>query len=140
MDMAAFEEAPAIPCRYVEVHDNLGTIVGAGIDTYWFPELPADVQVLVAIPLAGIVEEFEERQQHTLVNYVKDPRGEVIGEGRGGFAAEVQLARPDFLAGILLPLGVRFPATEEGSYSIEFVVDDSGPTTTLPIHIVHGTR
>jgi hypothetical protein len=22
-----------IPCRYVEVHDNLGTIVGASIDT-----------------------------------------------------------------------------------------------------------
>ena len=28
-----------IPCRYVEVHDNLGTLVGAGIDTFWVPEL-----------------------------------------------------------------------------------------------------
>ena len=30
-----------IPCRYVEVHDNLGSMIGAGIDTFWVPELPA---------------------------------------------------------------------------------------------------
>ena len=25
-----------IPCRYVEVHDNLGSMIGAGIDTFWY--------------------------------------------------------------------------------------------------------
>ena len=42
-----------IPCRYVEVHDNLGTIVGAGIDTYWIPELPTTMQVVLAIQAPG---------------------------------------------------------------------------------------
>ena len=127
-----------IPCRYVEVHDNLGTIVGAGIDTFWVPELPAPIQVLLAVRLLGELDEFSNENQHSIVNYVKDPRGDVIDQGKGGFAAELQSGRSDWLAGIMLPMGVRFQAKEEGSYTIEFVVDD-GATASLPIHVAIGT-
>ena len=127
-----------IPCRYVDVHDNLGTIVGAGIDTYWLPDLPSPVQVLVAVRLTGMVDELGADNKHTLVNFVKDPGGVVIGDGKSEFAAEVQSARPEFLAGLLIPLGIQFEAAEEGSYAIEFVLDDGGMSTSLPVHVVHG--
>lgn len=93
---------------------------------------------MVALRLLAVVDEIGPDQQHTIVNLVRSPGGEVIGEGKAEFSAEGQTARPDFLMGIILPLGVRFEATEEGSYAVEFNVDEGALSTTLPIHVVHG--
>lgn len=125
-----------IPCRYVEVHDNLGTLVGAGIDTYWVPDLPTPIQVVLAVRLLAMAEELEPGVQHVAVNRVKDPRGEVMSEIRGEFSVAGESARPDWLAGIMLASVVQFEATEEGTYTIEHVVDQS--SASLPIHVVHG--
>lgn len=45
-------------------------------------------------------------------------------------------ARPEWLAGITLPFVVVFDASAEGTYAIEFSVDDA--SKSLPIHVVHG--
>ena len=67
-----------IPCRYVEVHDNLGTLVGAGIDTFWVPELPAPLQLVCAIRLTATADELGSDHQHHSRTVVTGPDGEVV--------------------------------------------------------------
>lgn len=126
----------AIPCRYVEVHDNLGTIIGAGIDTYWVRELPTPIQVVLAVRLLAMQEELDEAVPHSGMNRVRDPRGNVLSDIGGEFAVGGESARPEWLTGIMLGTVVQFEATEEGTYTIEHVVDES--SASLPIHVVHG--
>jgi hypothetical protein len=125
-----------IPCRYAEVHDNLGTIVGAGIDTFWVQELPSPIQVVLAVRLLAMAEELGPDQKHTATSRVRDPQGEPVSEVSGEFAIEVEAARPEWLAGFIVPGVVQFEATEEGTYMIEQEIDDA--SDSLPIHIVRG--
>lgn len=126
-----------IPCRYLEVHDNLGTIIGAGIDTYWLRELPQTIAVVIAVRLLATAEELDENVQHNAINRVRDPRGELVSEVGGEFAmGGGESARPDWLTGIILPSLVQIEVTEEGTYTIEHELD--GSSKSLPIHIVHG--
>jgi hypothetical protein len=127
-----------IPCRYVEIHDNLGTIVGAGVDKYFVAELPATLQVILAIRLLLMEEELDEAVQHRSVSRVRDPRGEVLSEIAGDFAIGGSHRAPEWLAGVMLATVVVFEVTEAGTYTIEHDVDDS--VSSLPIHIVHGAR
>ena len=125
-----------IPCRYVEVHDNLGTIVGAGIDTYWVPELPTTINVVLAVRLLAMADELAEDVQHTAVNRVRDPQGEVASEVVGEFAmGGSEGANADWLSGIMVNTLVQVQVTEEGTYTIEHEVD--GSSKSLPIHVVH---
>lgn len=126
----------AIPCRYVEVHDNLGTIIGAGIDTYWVPNLPTPLQLVLAVRLLAMAEELGEDQQHHAVNRVRDPHGDIVSEIGGDFAMGGESARPEWLTGIIVSSLIQFEVTEEGTYTIEHEVD--GSLVSLPIHIVHG--
>jgi uncharacterized protein DUF6941 len=125
-----------IPCRYVEVHDNLGTIIGAGIDTLWVQELPTPVQVVMAVRLAGTADEVTPDHAHEAANIVRDPNGDVVSEVSGELRVGVEDAREDWLTGLVLPTVVRFEATGEGTYTIEHKVDDA--TSSVPLHIVHG--
>jgi hypothetical protein len=126
-----------IPCRYVEVHDNLGTIVGAGIDTYWLPSFPAQIVVLLAIRLLAMADELDPDQRHTATNRVRDPGGTVVSEMSGEFSVSAESARADWLAGLIVGTAVQLEVAEEGTYTIEHEVD--GTTASLPIHIVQGT-
>jgi hypothetical protein len=51
-------------------------------------------------------------------------------------SVELQHARSGF-AGIIVPMVVAFEASEEGTYTIELIVDDA-PPGTQPIHIARG--
>lgn len=125
----------AIPCRYVEVHDNLGTIIGAGVDTFWVRDIPTPLQVVLAVRLLAMAEEFGEDQKHQATNRVRDPRGQLMSEVGGEFAMGGE-GRPEWLNGIIVSSLVQFEINEEGTYTIEHEVD--GSTVSLPIHIVHG--
>lgn len=125
-----------IPCRFAEVHDNLATIVGGGIDTFWVQELPAQLQVPLCVRLTGLPEELTPEQQHVATNRVRGPNGEVISEISGEFAIGADGARPDWLVGISLPTLVQFEATAEGAHTIDHVVD--GAEYSVPIHVVIG--
>jgi hypothetical protein len=126
----------AIPCRHVEVHDNLGTIIGAGIDTLSVPELPSPIQIVLAVRLVAMNEEFTLDQQHHATNRVLNPAGEPISEVKGEFTVAAESSRSEWLAGVILPIVVRFPAEEEGTYTIELIVDSA--STSLPLHVVAG--
>jgi hypothetical protein len=119
------------------VHDNLGTIVGAGIDTFWFAELPAAVQVMVAIRLVGLPDEFTEERSHSTATRIKDPSGQTVSEAVGEFTVSAEGARPDFLTGVTIPAAVRFEVNQEGAYAVEY--EFGGSEQTIPIHVVVGS-
>jgi hypothetical protein len=125
-----------IPCRYVEVHDSLGTIIGAGIDTLWLPDLPAPIQVLLALRLLATEEELTADQKHPVTNRVRDPHGEIVSDVSGELSIAGESTRPEWVVGIIVPALVQFEATDEGTYTIEQTVDEA--SVSLPIHIVHG--
>lgn len=125
-----------IPCRYLEVHDNLATIIGGGIDTLWFPGLPAQAQVLLAVRLLATPEEVSSAEPHAVYSRIRHPGGETLHEASGEVVIGGEPVRPDWLIGMTVPMAVQFEATEEGPYAIEVGVDDA--ESTVPIHIVLG--
>lgn len=127
----------AIPCRYAEVHDNLATVVGAGIDTYWVAELPSQLQILIAVRLLATTDELEEGGPHEMTHRVRDPHGDLLGELSATLTFEGEAARPEWLTGITVPVAVTFEAAEEGTYTLELAVGAS--SEAFPIHVVVGS-
>jgi hypothetical protein len=127
-----------IPCRFIEVHDNLGTLIGAGIDTFWLPALPATIQVAMAIRLSALPDELRPDVEHVGRNIIRNPDGSTLSEVGGTFkigVSQVQ-ARPDWLQGVMMHTVIGFEAIDEGTYTFEHIVDESA--FSVPLHIVHG--
>lgn len=124
-----------IACRFVEVHDNLATMIGAGIDRLEVPQLPSNIAVMIALRLTGVADEFDESIAHTFRNVVRDPDGAVVGDSGadGEMRVDAQGTREDWLAGIVLAAAVHFAAAKEGTYTIDFFVDDQ--QSSIPMHI-----
>ena len=69
------EVAWVLPCRFAEATpDGTATIVGAGLDSMWVPEVPADVGVFLMMRIAGPQYEFQD--QHTVAVKLIDPERE----------------------------------------------------------------
>jgi hypothetical protein len=126
-----------IPCRYVEVHDNLATIVGAGIDTFWVAAFPAQLQVMMAVRLTATPEELEEASEHEVRNVLRGPGGDVLSEVAGTIAIGGQgEIRQDWLQGVMLATMAAVDAAEPGAYTFEHHVDQS--SASVPLHVVLG--
>jgi hypothetical protein len=125
-----------IACRYVEVHDNLATMIGAGIDTYWMHQGAGPLQVVLAVRALAMPEELEAGDEHAITNVIRDPTGEQVGEMTAQLEIQADVQRPDWLVGLTLPMIVQFDALQEGTYTIEVGID--GASHALPIHVVHG--
>ena len=125
-----------IPCRYVEVHDNLGSMIGAGIDTFWVPDLPAGLQVLCAVRLTATAEELTAGITHQMRNVVTDPSGNVVSDVGGEFEIGTENPRREWLNGIVLPSAAQFEATVSGTYQLEHIVD--ADSKSIPLHVVEG--
>lgn len=122
----------AIACRYVEVNGGLATIIGAGIDTFWVSEFPANLTVPVAVKVAGSQDEVEN--EHVLMGRVLNPQLEEIASIQGTFTAESSLdAQPGWEASIALATLHVFTATEPGAYTIDVNVD--GRSQTVPLAV-----
>jgi hypothetical protein len=129
-----------IPCRYVEIHENLATMIGAGIDTLWPAELPATIQVTTAVRLTGLPEELADGRKHSARTIVRGPDGEIVSELEGEFELEggpgdVAELHPEWLQGIVVNLAVAFEAGVEGTYKIEHAVDQSSATVAMHIRL-----
>jgi hypothetical protein len=125
-----------IPCRYVEVHDNLGSMIGAGIDTFWIPELPSPLQVMLAVRLTATGEELSAGIQHLLRTVVTDRHGAVVFEAGMEFEANMESAQSEWLNSLVLPSVVQFEVEEAGTYQLEQQVDES--SQSIPLHVVEG--
>jgi hypothetical protein len=126
-----------IPCRYVEVHDNLGSMIGAGIDTFWVPELPAPLQVMLAVRLTATGEELSPGIQHVLRTVVTDAVGELIFEASMEFEANTENTQTEWLNSLVMPSVVQFEVEEAGTYQLEQSVD--GNSMSIPLHVIAGT-
>jgi hypothetical protein len=92
---------------------------------------------MVAIRLVGLPDEFAEDQAHAMSNRIRDPLGTVLSEVTGELRIGVASARSDYLAGVTLPSAVRFKATEEGAYALEY--EFGSAARAVPVHVVIGT-
>ena len=124
-----------IPARHAEIHDNLATIVGGGIDRQAVPEFPSVVGMMLAVRLTATSEEIGPDHMHSWRNLVKNPAGESIAEGGGEFAIGAENPQTDWLNNFLISAAIQFQADEPGTYTIELIVDDK--SSALPIHVVH---
>jgi hypothetical protein len=126
-----------IPCRYAEVHDNLATIIGAGIDTHWVAELPVTVQVAMIARVQGLHDEITSGT-HEIRQIITDPDGALVGElaAAAEFAHASGIIRSEWLQGIMLPIAVGFEAKQAGTYNFELMIDGAG--SSVPLHVVLG--
>lgn len=91
---------------------------------------------MLAIRLLAMEEKLSLDVTHKMSNRIRNPDGDVVGEGTAELNVEGSSARPEWLAAMTLAMGVRFEAAVEGTYTLEFQVDDA--VDQLPIHVVHG--
>lgn len=121
----------AIPCRYAEVHEGTATIIGGGTNLFWVPQLPAPIGLMVAINIAG--SEHELREPHTIRSQVLGPDMQPLGPA-GEAILEMGLSEhrpPGWEGNLILPTVNQFVAPVEGTYTIEFTIDDRSETTVI---------
>ena len=115
----------ALPCRFAEATpDGTATIVGAGLDSIWAPEVPADVGLFLMMRIAGPPYEFEE--QHQLSIRLIDPEGteqEMLSAAFGPMPEPPPLLHPGMDAGVLVPAAVGWSAHAYGLYTLEVFID-----------------
>ena len=126
-----------IPCRYVEVRDNIATIVGAGGDRFVVKEAPWEIEIMFAIRISALVEELAPDRIYPVENHIRDPSGAVIQEEVGSFSATTrgEIAAANWLQGVWVPVEAKFLAETEGTYTITHKFDAS--EHLLPLHVAH---
>src|SRR4249920_3607285 len=99
-----------IPCRYVEIRDNIATIVGAGGDSFVVTEEPWTIEIMLAIRISALVEELGPDKVYSVENNIRDPNGKVIQEEVGSFSAMArgELVDANWLQGVWVPAEAKF--------------------------------
>lgn len=125
----------AIPCKYLEVHDGLGTLIGAGANHYAVAEFPTTLSVWVAVQVHGHRSEVEA--DHGLAIQPLGPDMEPCGAPLDmGFRFPAQRApnEPEgWEVGALIPTLITFVAEDRGTYTLQLNIDDK--TTTVPLYV-----
>jgi hypothetical protein len=129
-----------IPCRYVEIRDNIATIVGAGGDSFMVIEEPWTIEIMLAIRISALVEELGPDKVYSVENNIRDPNGKVIQEEVGSFSAMArgELMDANWLQGVWVPAEAKFSAEIEGTYTVTHKFGDS--EHLLPLHVAHGSE
>jgi len=118
----------AIPCLHLEQQPNgLLALRDACFNRLGVQELPTELRFIVALRLAGQPEDFFEDSQRALRAHLLDPNMEEIINME--FEAPVVSDPPEnhpagWEVALTYPVVVNFQATEVGSYSIDFYVND----------------
>lgn len=128
-----------VPCRYVEVNENLATIVGGGIDRIWVPTFPppTPVQVLCATRVVAELDELDDPEggepQHTLTSRVFGPDMEIVSELSQPFGVGGEVVDPTIDPAVIIPIGVVFEPVGLGQHTVEIAVDDRSATFPLTV-------
>jgi hypothetical protein len=112
----------AVACRYVEVHDGLATMVGAGVDFLAPGPLPSPVGVMFVMRLAIAPGDDGD---HELEVGIRGPDMQPVGEPlKAMIHTEGQPhAQPGWEGHHFQPIAVGFEAAELGCYTVVFSVD-----------------
>ena len=105
--------------------DGTATIVGAGIDSLWVTEVPADVGIFLMMRISGAAYEFEE--SHTIAVKLVDPEsGEhaILTAALNATTELPPLLHAGLDPGVLLPAAIAWQAEHFGLHTIEIFVDD----------------
>jgi hypothetical protein len=125
----------AIPCKYLEVHEGLGTLIGAGANHYGVDAFPATLSVWIAVQVHGHRSEVES--EHSLVIQPLGPDMQECApplDMTFRFPEERGIHEPDgWEVGALIPTIIHFDAEEEGTFTMQLIVDDK--TTTVPLYV-----
>lgn len=128
------EVAWALTCRFAEATpDGTATLVGAGLDSIWLPEVPSDVGVFLMMRVSGPVYEFEEA--HTIAVKLVDPERdeqEVLTAGFGPMGGPPPGYHPGTDPGILVPAAIGWRAEHFGLYTLDVLID-ARPKRSIPI-------
>ena len=121
--------------RYAESSGGLATLVGAGIDTYYPPDLPAPIILPLTVQLRGGQDEMV--QPHQISFRILDADLEQVGEeGTLGFQSEPNPnIEEGWEAGVLLTVVSQFVAESQGPYSIEIAIDGEHKKT-VPFRVL----
>jgi hypothetical protein len=134
----------AVTCRYAESDGNVGTIVGAGIDVLYVPQLPHPVGVMAAVRLSATFEEVRDGQRHEIAGRILGPEGSPLRNPDGSevpaLTANFQAGGatqlvPGWLVSPLFAFGFQWLATEEGTYTVHIRVGDATPSLS-PVHVL----
>jgi uncharacterized protein DUF6941 len=128
----------AIPCRYLESEGGTATIVGAGIDTFFVPDLPATVGFMLAMKLVAPDEDWQ--REFRLVFKILGPTATVVREESVTLGAHpgTQLFETWERGGII-PSAHQFEVAGPGAYSLEILINDE-PKHSVPFFVHHGRR
>ena len=124
----------AIPCKYLEVHDGLGTLVGAGANHYAVAEMPSALSVWIAVQVYGHRSEVDA--DHSLVIQPLGPDMEACAPLDMGFRFPAERASNEpegWEVGALIPTLINFEASEQGTYTLALTLDEK--TTTIPLYV-----
>jgi Family of unknown function (DUF6941) len=99
-------------------------MLGAGIDSLWFAEVPATAAIFLMLRVAGAEDEFEEETK--LEVRVVDPEREETQALSLGFSVSEMppLKQPGTEAGLLVPALIKWEAEHYGLYTLEVFLDD----------------
>jgi hypothetical protein len=120
-----------ILCRYAEVNDGLATIVGAGIDALFAPELPCELGFPIVIRIVGLAD----GREHTVEVEVLDPEMQRVAEPLSmAFTPEPgPQATPGWEGHAIFPAGVVFEARQYGAYLLNVKIDDNSRSVAFEI-------
>lgn len=121
----------AIIARYVEVNDGLGTVVGGGSDTFTVPQLPSEVGFWMLARLVGL----PDQAQHNMKVTVLAPDMSEIGSMSASFqmGAPNPNHPPGWEASTLVPMFIRFPATQSGAHTLNVEVDGNSKSLSFRV-------
>ena len=132
-------------CRYAEVEFGRATIIGAGTDVIFAPELPGPVGIMAAARLAAAADELEPGNSYTLTARMLRPDGgpATLADGEEVPPLTVQIESsepvrqlvPGWLVNPMVAFRLEWWATDPGTYSAELAIDDGEPLLT-PVHVL----
>lgn len=112
-----------MPCRYAETPgDGTATMLGAGIDTTWLPELPHAVAVFLMLRIVGAEYEFEERCRVEVRLAAPDRNETTVLEFGVEDVKASPLRSPGMDMAVLVPTVAQWEAEEYGLYTLEVFV------------------
>jgi hypothetical protein len=110
--------------------------VGAGLDSFWPPDVPTDVGLFLMVRIVGPQDEFED--EHRLEIRLVTPDREEHEVLQAGFrappGARSPFAVPGIEPGILVPAGIAFRAEDYGFYTLEIYLDGQR-LRSIPVNI-----
>jgi hypothetical protein len=128
----------AVISRYAETGGGVATIVGAGIDTYTPPALPAQLVVPLTIQFKGQPEEIEG--QHEITLRILDADLRLVGqELRLPIESHPNPQREEgWEAALLLTVINQLVAERPGTYSLE-ISWDGAAMKSVPFRVLAAT-